>query len=185
MHRLRAPGGCPWDREQTHDSLRPFLLEETYEALEKLDAGDVSGLAEELGDLLLQVALHCEIAGEAGEFQYSDVFQTISAKLLRRHPHVFGSASVTDAEEVKANWQRIKQEERADEDAARRSILSGVALSMPSLAYSQAVQERAAQVGFDWPQIEGVLDKLGEELGELRSAEDRRSAKRSSGISSL
>jgi len=173
VHRLRAPGGCPWDREQTHDSLRPFLLEETYEALEKLDSGDAPGLAEELGDLLLQVALHCEIAGEAGEFQYPDVFQSISAKLLRRHPHVFGSVSVTDAEEVKANWQRIKQEERADEDAAGRSILSGVPLSMPSLAYSQAVQERVAQVGFDWPQIEGVLDKLVEELGELRSAEDQ------------
>jgi tetrapyrrole methylase family protein/MazG family protein len=172
VHRLRAPGGCPWDREQTHQSLRPFLLEESYEALEKLDAGDVSGLAEELGDLLLQVALHCEIAAEAGEFQYADVFEAIGSKLIRRHPHVFGDASVRDAEEVKVNWQRIKQDERAGEAADLRSILSGVSLSMPALAYSQAVQERAAQVGFDWPRMDGVLDKLVEELGELRAATD-------------
>jgi tetrapyrrole methylase family protein / MazG family protein len=171
VHRLHAPGGCPWDREQTHASLRPFLLEETYEALEKLDRGEMDGLAEELGDILLQIGLHCEIAGEAGEFDYGDVFEGVTSKLIRRHPHVFGEVLVNDAGEVKANWQRIKQVERAGEDGEQRSILAGVPKSMPALSFSQSVQERAAQVGFDWPQLDGVLDKLQEEIGELRSAE--------------
>lgn len=170
VHRLRAPGGCPWDREQTHASLRPFLLEESYEALEALDMGDAPALAEELGDILLQVGLHCEIAAEAGEFDYGDVFQTICDKLVRRHPHVFGDTAVSSAAEVKSNWQRIKQAERAGEAPEQRTLLAGVARSMPALAYSQAVQERAAQTGFDWPRIEEVLDKLTEEVGELRAA---------------
>lgn len=170
VHRLHAPGGCPWDREQTHASLRPFLLEEAYEALEKLDEADPAGLAEELGDLLLQIGLHCEIAAEAGEFDYADVFASITSKLIRRHPHVFAGTSVSGAREVEANWQRIKQKERAGETQTRRSILAGVPRSMPALAYSQAVQERAAQVGFDWPALDGVLDKLHEELAELRAA---------------
>lgn len=170
IHRLYAPGGCPWDREQTHTSLRPYLLEEAYEALEKLDEHDVAGLSEELGDLLLQVGLHCEIAAKAGEFDYTDVFRSITSKLIRRHPHVFGDTSVSGAEQVKVNWQRIKQDERSGESERQRSILAGVPGSMPALAYSQAVQERAAQVGFDWPALDGVLDKLHEELAELRAA---------------
>jgi tetrapyrrole methylase family protein/MazG family protein len=173
VRRLHAPGGCPWDREQTHTSLRPYLLEETYEALEKLDSGDAAGLAEELGDLLLQIGLHTEIADEAGEFGYSDVFQCISRKLIRRHPHVFGEAVVGGARDVEANWQRIKQQERTDESEERRSILSGVPAAMPALSFSQSVQERAAQVGFDWPRLEEVLDKLVEELEELRAASNQ------------
>ncbi|HTE84110.1 MAG TPA: nucleoside triphosphate pyrophosphohydrolase, partial [Dehalococcoidia bacterium] len=157
-------------REQTHSSLRPFLLEETYEALEKLDTGEMDGLAEELGDILLQIGLHCEIATESGEFDYADVFESITQKLIRRHPHVFGETVVGGADEVKANWQRIKQEERAGETEARRSILAGVPGAMPALSYSQSVQERAAQVGFDWPRLEEVLDKLREEIEELHSA---------------
>jgi tetrapyrrole methylase family protein/MazG family protein len=170
VHRLYAPGGCPWDHEQTHSSLRPFLLEETYEALEKLDKEETDGLAEELGDILLQIGLHCEIASEAGEFDYGDVFDSITRKLIRRHPHVFGETVVGGADEVKVNWQRIKQEERAEEPEAQRSILAGVPSAMPALSYSQSVQERAAQVGFDWPQLEHVLDKLREEIEELRTA---------------
>jgi tetrapyrrole methylase family protein/MazG family protein len=170
VHRLHAPGGCPWDREQTHTSLRPYLLEETYEALEKIDSGETACLAEELGDLLLQIGLHCEIADEAGEFGYSDVFQSICQKLIRRHPHVFGDAVVGGAREVEANWQRIKQQERTEEKESKRSLLSGVPAAMPALSFSQSVQDRAAQVGFDWPHLEEVLDKLAEELHELRSA---------------
>jgi tetrapyrrole methylase family protein/MazG family protein len=172
IHRLYAPGGCPWDREQTHSSLRPYLLEETYEALEKLDTGEMSGLAEELGDILLQIGLHCEIASEAGEFDYADVFESITQKLIRRHPHVFGETVAGTAGEVAANWQRIKQEERSGAAEAQRSILAGVPATMPALSFSQSVQARVAQVGFDWPRIEEVLDKLGEEIDELRAADN-------------
>ena len=166
-HRLYAPGGCPWDREQTHASLKPFLLEETYEVLAALDEGDPARLCEELGDLLLQMTLHTEIAEEAGEFTYGDVFEHITAKLLRRHPHVFGDAVVTSADEQWRNWQQIKRQEKGDKE----SILAGVSTTMPALAYAQAVQERAARVGFDWPRLDDVLDKLVEELHELRAAE--------------
>jgi tetrapyrrole methylase family protein/MazG family protein len=176
-HRLYAPGGCPWDREQTHASLKPFLLEETYEVLAALDDDDPTRLCEELGDLLLQFTLHTEIAEEAGEFTYGDVFQHINAKLLRRHPHVFGDAVVQSADETWANWQRIKAQEREQKSEAERSILAGVPVSMPALAYAQAVQERAARIGFDWPNVDEVLDKLVEELRELQettSHEQRR-----------
>jgi tetrapyrrole methylase family protein/MazG family protein len=166
-HRLYAPGGCPWDREQTHASLKPYLLEETYEVLAALDDGDPARLCEELGDLLLQMTLHTEIAEEAGEFTYGDVFEHITTKLQRRHPHVFGDAVVTTADETWTNWQRIKATEKGGEE----SILSGVPVAMPALAYAQAVQERAARVGFDWPRLDEVLDKLVEELGELRRTE--------------
>jgi len=174
VHRLYAPGGCPWDREQTHASLKPHLLEEAYEVLQALDEGDPHALGEELGDLLLQIALHTEIADEAGEFGYGDLFEAITSKLIRRHPHVFGEAQAGSAKEVVANWQRIKEAEkaaRAGTDAAPESLLSGVPRAMPSLAYAQAVQERAASVGFDWPRVENVLDKLTEEVEELRRAE--------------
>ncbi len=175
VHRLYAPGGCPWDREQTHASLKQHLLEEAYEVLQALDEEDPHALAEELGDLLLQVGLHTEIADEAGEFGYGDMFEAITSKLIRRHPHVFGDVTAASAGEVVANWQRIKAAEKADK--ARRgaseqeSILAGVPRAMPSLAYAQAVQDRAAAVGFDWPQVDDVLAKLGEEVAELRRAE--------------
>jgi tetrapyrrole methylase family protein / MazG family protein len=165
-HRLYAPGGCPWDREQTHASLKPFLLEEAYEALAALDDSDPAALREELGDLLLQMTLHTEIAEEAGEFTYGDVFETINRKLIRRHPHVFGDAEIADADAQWRAWQSIKRAEKGD----RESILAGVPRSMPALAYAQAVQERAARTGFDWPALDQVLEKLHEELGELRRA---------------
>ena len=176
MHRLYAPGGCPWDREQTHASLKPFLLEETYEALEALDREAPEQLCEELGDILIQVALHTEIADEAGEFGYGDVFEHVSRKMLRRHPHVFGEAVITSASEQWQAWQQIKQQEKQDR-GEEQSMLAGVPTAMPALAYAQAVQDRVARVGFDWPDVASVLDKLVEELGELRSAatpEERR-----------
>jgi len=165
-HTLRSPEGCPWDREQTHASLKPFLLEEAYEVLHALDDDDPSRLREELGDLLLQMTLHTEIAEEAGEFTYGDVFESINRKLIRRHPHVFGDAEITTSDEQWKAWQQIKREEKGGDE----SILAGVPRSMPALAYAQAVQERAARAGFDWPNLDQVLDKLTEELTELRAA---------------
>lgn len=165
-HRLRSPEGCPWDREQTHATLKPFLLEETYEVLAALDDDDPTRLREELGDLLLQMALHTEIAEEAGEFTYGDVFDAINRKLIRRHPHVFGDAQIETSDQQWVAWQQIKREEKGDTE----SILAGVPRTMPALAYAQAVQERAARTGFDWPNLDQVLDKLTEELSELRAA---------------
>jgi tetrapyrrole methylase family protein / MazG family protein len=177
VHRLYAPGGCPWDREQTHASLKPHLLEESYEVLQALDENDPHALSEELGDLLLQIALHTEIAEEAGEFTYGDVFEAIGSKLVRRHPHVFGDVSAGSAAEVVVNWQKIKEAEKSaqatsmGDGAEPASLLAGVPRAMPSLAYAQAVQDRAAAVGFDWPVIDDVLAKLVEEVEELRHAE--------------
>ncbi|MDI6858036.1 MAG: nucleoside triphosphate pyrophosphohydrolase [Dehalococcoidia bacterium] len=171
--RLRAPDGCPWDRAQTHDSLRPFLLEEAYETAGALDDGDITKLREELGDLLLQIMLHSQIASEAGQFDVHDVIEGIATKLLRRHPHVFGDTPVETAEEVVLKWEAIKERERGE----GRSALEGVTLAMPALAYSQALQERAAATGFEWPRVDDVLDKLSEEVRELREAstpEERR-----------
>jgi tetrapyrrole methylase family protein/MazG family protein len=165
-HKLRSPEGCPWDREQTHATLKPFVLEETYEVLHALDEEDPARLREELGDLLLQMTLHTEIAEEAGEFTYGDVFESINRKLIRRHPHVFGDADIKTSDEQWKAWQAIKREEKGGEE----SILAGVPRAMPALAYAQAVQERAARAGFDWPDLDQVLDKLVEELGELRRA---------------
>ncbi|MGI8691008.1 MAG: nucleoside triphosphate pyrophosphohydrolase [Thermomicrobiales bacterium] len=193
MARLRAPEGCPWDREQTHASLRPNMIEETYEAVDAIDADDSESLREELGDLLLQVTLHAQIAEEAGEFTLEDVYETVNAKLIRRHPHVFGEATAADAKEVLGIWQDAKRKEKqaAGESATaqgapgsrqsadgKSSVLSpqssvlfgGLPRSMPGLAYSQAMQERAARVGFEWPNREGVLEKLREELDELAGA---------------
>ncbi len=177
VHRLYAPGGCPWDREQTHASLKHHLLEEAYEVLQALDEEDPRALAEELGDLLLQIGLHTEIADEAGEFGYGDLFEAITSKLLRRHPHVFGDVTAGSADEVMANWQRIKAAEKAEKarngagEQEPESILAGVPRAMPSLAYAQAVQDRAAAVGFDWPRVDDVIEKLVEEVAELRRAE--------------
>jgi tetrapyrrole methylase family protein/MazG family protein len=165
--RLRAPDGCPWDRKQTHASLRENLLAECYEVLEALDEGDSTKLCDELGDLLMQIVLHAQIAGEAGEFGLGEVVANINTKLIHRHPHIFGSKKVRDAEEVALNWEVLKGEER--EPGA--SVLESVPKRMPALGYSQEVQRRAAHLGFDWEDDGGVIDKLAEEVGEFQQAD--------------
>ncbi len=165
--RLRAPDGCPWDRKQTHASLRENLLAECYEVLEALDGGDPEKLCDELGDLLMQVVLHAQIAAEAGEFELGDVARSINAKLVHRHPHIFGLKKVKDADEVAHNWELLKGEERG----ADTSILESVPRQMPALGYSQEVQRRVAQLGFDWEDVDGVIDKLVEEVRELKQAD--------------
>lgn len=166
---LRAPDGCPWDREQTHQSLRNHLLEETYEVLAALDAGDTKALCEELGDLILQVLLHTQIATETGEFKMADLVRVIVTKLVRRHPHVFAGRKVRDAEEVLRNWEQIKREEKADQFS---SMLAGVAKTLPALSQAQELQHRAARVGFDWPNVGGVVKKVSEEIKELMESPD-------------
>jgi len=165
--RLRAPDGCPWDRQQTHASLRPNLLEECYETLEAIDRNDPEGLKEELGDLLVQVAFHCQIAQETGQFTWADVFRQVNGKLVRRHPHIFGSARVSSAREVEEQWEALKRRERSE-----GSLLDGVPPTMPALAYAQAISRRAARAGFEWEDLDGVLEKVAEELQELRQARD-------------
>lgn len=164
---LLAPGGCPWDREQTHRSLRPYLLEETYEALEAIDSGDPASLAEELGDVLFQAVIHTVVAENAAEFGMGDVLGQITSKLMRRHPHVFSDGTASTASEVEEKWEELKKVEKA-----RDSVLDGVPLNLPALAASQSIQGRARKVGFDWPDIEGPLEKLREELGEFARAND-------------
>ena len=193
--RLRRPDGCPWDHEQTHASLRKHLLEETYEVYDALEAGATPALAEELGDLLLQVVLHAQLAAEEGVFDLADVQAALARKIVRRHPHVFGDAVARTAGDVNRQWERIKADERleaaggadavAGEDAdvatgersARgganggpKSALDGISTSLPALAASQEMQDRAAAIGYDWPDVEGVLDKVEEELAELAAA---------------
>ena len=174
--RLRAPGGCPWDREQDHRTLRPFLIEEAYEVHEALEHGATPDLADELGDLLLQIVLHAQIASEEGLFDLTDVYRHIAGKIVRRHPHVFGDAQAATADEVIQNWERIKAAERAErggEPRARHDLpeaFAGLARSLPALAYSQEMQVRAAALGYDWPDVEGVIEKLGEEAVELLEA---------------
>lgn len=167
---LRAPNGCPWDREQTHLSLRATLLEETYEVLETLDLGDISGLQEELGDLLLQVYLHAQIAVDAGEFTMADIVRGIYAKIVRRHPHVFAQTNVDGVSGVLVNWERIKAEERASNGKQAAGLLDGVMKTLPALAQADQYLKRAARVGFDWPDIQDVLKKLHEELTEVNHA---------------
>ncbi len=164
--RLRAPDGCPWDRAQTHASLREHLLEECYEALAALDEEAPAKLCQELGDLLLQIVLQSQVAAEAGEFKIEDVVKGINAKLIHRHPHVFGAQKVKDAAEVAHNWEVLKREERGADD----SLLASVPGQMPALGYSQAIQRRVAEVGFDWADIDGVIDKLVEEVREFKQA---------------
>ena len=176
-NRLRQPDGCPWDREQTHASLRKHLLEEAYEVYDALERGATPALAEELGDLLLQVVLHAQLAAEAGVFDLADVQAAITRKIVRRHPHVFGDAVARTAADVNRQWERIKADERADAPASAAgpgSALDGISASMPALAASQEMQERAAALGYDWPDVEGVLDKVAEELAELADAADQR-----------
>ena len=167
--RLRGPEGCPWDRKQSHASLREHLLEECYEVLEALDDGDSNRLSVELGDLLMQIVFHSQIASDDGEFELGDVIKSITTKLIRRHPHVFGSVAVRDADEVLVNWEALKKEERQKDD----SMLDGAPRTMPALAYSQEIQGRVARVGFDWREDEGVIDKLAEEVGEFKQAQSK------------
>jgi tetrapyrrole methylase family protein/MazG family protein len=167
--RLRAPDGCPWDRKQTHASLRENLLAECYEVLEALDEGDPAKLSDELGDLLMQIVLHAQIASEAGEFRLGEVIENINTKLIHRHPHIFGTRKVRDAEEVALNWEELKGEEREP----GTSILESVPKQMPALGYSQEVQRRAAHLGFDWEDDGGVIDKLAEEVGEFQQADSQ------------
>ena len=166
---LHAPGGCPWDRKQTHESLKRTLLEESYEVLEAIDKGDPKGLSEELGDLLLQVAFHSVIAREAGEFSLTDVLTRINEKLIRRHPHVFSDGAASDASEVEANWEQLKAAERAKE-GIKKSPVEGIPGELPALAYAQLMQDRVGRAGFEWEDIYGVLDKVAEEVEELRAA---------------
>jgi tetrapyrrole methylase family protein/MazG family protein len=168
LARLRDPGGCPWDQEQTHDSLKRSLLEESYEVLEAIDNKIPAHLTEELGDVLLQVLFHAQIAAEVGDFSVDDVVESLRDKLVRRHPHVFGDATVKDAREVEANWERLKQQEREDE--IDLSALGNIPASTPALAYGQLIQDRASRAGFDFDGIDGVLDKVVEEIREMEEA---------------
>jgi tetrapyrrole methylase family protein/MazG family protein len=169
ISKLRSPEGCPWDRQQTHLSLRPYLIEECYEVLEVLEDGAPSELCEELGDLLLQIMLHAQLADEEGQFTIEDVVRGISNKLIHRHPHVFGDVDVKDAVEVRHNWEALKNAERKENE----SLLSSVPRSMPALSYSQSIQRRVASVGFDWEKTEDILEKLAEEVGEIIQAKSK------------
>ena len=170
--RLRAPDGCPWDKEQTHQSLRPHLLEEAYEALSALDAEDPVKMREEFGDLLLQIVLNAQIGSEFGEFTMAEVIQGIHDKIVRRHPHVFGDVKVDGVSSVLSNWEKIKESERRENGEKDKGLLDGVPLALPALTQAQEYQDRAARVGFDWPEIEGVLEKIAEEIEEVRRAEN-------------
>lgn len=186
QQKLLAPGGCPWDRQQTHETLRTYLLEETYEVLDALDSKVPAKVAEELGDLLLQILFHAELGRLAGTFDLGDVIESIYVKMVRRHPHVFGETQARDAAEVLKNWEAIKAEERRAAAKASEtgsggndpgavpegpsSVLDGVPRSMPALMRAHQLTRRAANVGFDWENAQGVLEKVAEEVGELRAA---------------
>lgn len=168
---LRAPDGCPWDKEQTHQTLRKHLLEESYETLSALDADDVDAMREEFGDLLLQIVLNSQIAYEAREFNFTEVVKHIYDKIIRRHPHVFGDLKLDGVDGVLQNWEKLKEKERG-EKKEDKGILDGVPAALPALSQAQEYQERAARVGFDWPEIEGVLEKIREEIEEIKTAEN-------------
>lgn len=179
--RLRAPNGCPWDREQTHMTLRTYLIEEAYEVVEALESGDDAKFAEELGDLLLQVVFHADIAREQGRFTAADVIQGIHDKMVRRHPHVFGEKRAKDAKAVLKSWEKIKAEERkakGGEEKKPASLLDGVSHALPGTMEGFQLTRRASRIGFDWDSAEGVLDKLAEEAGELKREVGARDAKR-------
>ena len=172
MARLRGEGGCPWDREQTHESLVPYLIEESYEVKETIDQGDFEHLREELGDLLLQIVFHAQLANEAGRFDIHDVAQAICTKLIGRHPHVFGDVEVASSAEVLQNWEQIKLDEKRGREE-KPSRLSGVPKHLPALLRAHRVQEKAARVGFDWEHVRDVFAKVREEINELESAVER------------
>ncbi len=166
MKRLRGQGGCPWDREQNHESLKPYLIEEAYEVLDAIDKNNDKALREELGDLLLQIVFHAQIAAEENRFTIEDVAAAIVEKLRRRHPHVFGNLTVKDSDEVLRNWEEIKKGE------GKESVLSGVPGGLPALLRARRVQEKAKRVGFDWDSIDGVMAKVNEEMLELKEASE-------------
>ena len=168
--RLRAPDGCPWDRKQTHLTLRPYLLEEAYETLDAIENGSPDDLAEELGDLLLQVILHAQFAAEESAFDLTDVYRSIAGKIVRRHPHVFGDVVADSPEQVIRNWETIKADERAERGEERTDAFGGIARALPALPASREIQERASALGWDWEAISGVWEKVAEELEELRAA---------------
>ena len=169
MHRLRGPAGCPWDREQSRTSLKPFLLEEAYEVLEAIESGRPEALCEELGDLLFQVVFHAEIAAERGEFEMADVLGRLGDKMVSRHPHVFGTASVDTPHQALAQWEAIKQRE-AESQGRRRSVIDGVPRALPSLLRAQRIQSKAARVNFDWPDARAAWTKVEEEVQEASAA---------------
>ncbi|MGA8304134.1 MAG: nucleoside triphosphate pyrophosphohydrolase [Candidatus Acidiferrales bacterium] len=183
---LRAPGGCPWDREQTHESLRKYLVEETYEVLDAIEAGDAREFASELGDLLLQVVFHSMMAEEAGRFTIADVIESIHSKMVRRHPHVFGDVKAATSAEVLKNWEQLKAEERAAEGKPARgkdeSVLAGVSRSLPAALEAHELTRRAAKIGFDWDDVEGIFDKIEEEKREILSAIGRQKNDARAGI---
>ncbi|MFI5341556.1 MAG: nucleoside triphosphate pyrophosphohydrolase [Candidatus Methylomirabilales bacterium] len=177
MARLRGENGCPWDREQTSESIKPYLVEETYEVLEAIDEQDPATLKEELGDLMLQIVFHARMAEEAGAFSISDVLASINDKLVRRHPHVFGDVKAETAQEVRFNWDQIKQTERR-QATGHASLLDGVPRELPALLRAHRLQEKASRVGFDWKEAQEVFRKVEEELGELRAAMQGQAADR-------
>src|SRR5262250_2705184 len=172
MATLRGPNGCPWDKQQDFNSLKPMLVEEVYEVLEAIDNEDFDGLAEELGDLLLHVIFHAHLGKEAGKFDINTVIDKISEKLVRRHPHVFGNESASTPEEVIKNWESIKAQEKAEKlknrTSEQRSLLEGIPSKLPAIHEAHQISSRAARVGFDWPDVEGIFDKLQEEVRELK-----------------
>jgi len=167
---LRAPNGCPWDREQTHETLRKHLLEESYEAISAIDSGDFAHMREEFGDLLLQIVLQAQIASEEWRFNVNEVIQGIHSKIVRRHPHVFGDLKLEGVDGVLANWEKLKEQERGEKKDGK-GLLDGVPAALPALSQAQEYQDRAARVGFDWPEVEGVLEKIKEEIEEIKKAE--------------
>ena len=176
IERLRAPGGCPWDREQTHESLRPYLLEETYELLEAIDSGDDAKMKEELGDLLLQVAMHAEIAAEEKRFDAAEVSEAVAAKMVARHPHVFGDVSVANADEVLRNWEHTKVKEARNSGREQESVVDRVPATLPALAWALGLQKRAARVGFDFESPTQTAENVAEEAHELAEATDAKQA---------
>lgn len=169
---LRAPDGCPWDKEQTHKTLRKHLLEESYEALSAIDSGDFADMREEFGDLLLQIVLQSQIANEEGRFNVNQVVHGIYSKIVRRHPHVFGELELDGVDGVLLNWEKLKETERKNNGQNNKGLLDGVPLALPALNQAQEYQDRAARVGFDWPEIDGVLEKIAEEIEEVKQSKD-------------
>ncbi len=170
--RLRGEGGCPWDREQTFDSIKPYTLEETYEVLDAIDRRDWRALAEELGDLVLQAVFYAQMAAEEGHFTIGDALDAVNAKLVRRHPHVFGDGTARTAEQVLARWNEIKQEEKRERGEERQGLLDGVLRNQPALMEAAHLSKKAAAAGFDWPDIGGVFEKIREEIAELEKARE-------------
>jgi len=168
IKKLRAPGGCPWDREQTHESIKSCLIEETYETIEAIESGEPEKLKEELGDLLMQVVFHANLAEEAGRFNIDDVIVAIREKMIRRHPHVFGESDADNPQAVLKQWEEIKAKEKGNQD--RKSALEGIPKSLPSIIQAHRIQERAARVGFDWEHVDDVFAKVEEEMGEFKEA---------------